>query len=410
MKKRKKFFLFKHRITVVTGFLFVLLTAVYQNCVPEKMVNEKGSYSGLAELSPNCMNDQRFDSCLYLKDPVSQMGKVLPTSERDRVVLAEKIQKFGISLDDLDASGFLQNKSFQVLSAKYPRATAQEKNWKFKYSENDRRLAQVSAYFWLNRATLVLQQRSGVFYAAEKQMVVVTDAPATGWSMSQNAIYLQDSSSDYHTAFDAGILIHMLGRANLDYATQGQLLNVDYSADHNPCGPTQDNQHPAGCCKSALGCSRAIQNGVSDYFVALVFLDSPGLGEYWTNRLEGLSFCGVSRNLNLSRDLNSETAFLACKEVGWSDSQNSFHGNSGVVEVMGGVYASIWWNVRAQVAAFGAGRVADLDRLFMLHLRDIRPTDNFQTILTENILILDQKEFGGFFKDFFEKEYHNKGL
>ena len=406
MKRNKTF-------AMTLGLTLSLLgaTVLFQNCsrgfASRHFSDQSDSSSGVvgffgnASLDSRCASGAQYDACLFLKNPVTQKGSALSDPLTDPALGG--LQILGVKLN-LDNSGFLQNSSLQVQSATGGRISPENGSWKFSFADSQHRLAHISAFYWLDTAIQTFKKRTGIFYAEGKNIRVNIDSRGTGWSSASNQISLEAAADGRQVAYDAGILIQLLGEANIYYATQGAIALRANDQNHLDCGPSDGPVRQKNCCVSAQGCSRAITSGASDYLAALMFPDSPTLGEYWANQDSGLSLCRISRDLRLNTNILATDAFQAC----------SGFGATGEVYVMGTVYASIWWEVRQKVLAAGAdGNVATAltayDQLYMQHLALLDSQDTFSTVLTK-IQTLDSTKFSSQFSALFTAEFKRRGI
>jgi hypothetical protein len=248
-------------------------------------------------------------------------------------------------------------------------------------------LAQYNSFFWANRTSSIILERTGIFYLQNNPITIETNSNKTGWSSSEKTIYLQKEAD-----LDTGLLVYFIGQANLEFSQVNfNRNNYDLDSQQIDCGP-DGSVYKKDCCSSKMGCSKAILSGISDYFVGMIFENNPTLGEYITQRSSGLGFCEISRDLNANLSLDLQAAYDAC----FLPNLNSrVHGQ---INVMGSWYASIWWRVRAILPTDSDRK--SLDRLFMLHLQVVLPIDNFQSIF-QKINELDKTNFNGNFSNYF---------
>lgn len=229
-----------------------------------------------------------------------------------------------------------------------------------------------------------------------KNITVYIDDTFGGWAPAKNSIHLKNDEGGNRMAWSADLAIHFLGLANLYYASGGAISNLGATTEnkHRDCGLKAN-----GCCKTQVGCARAIASGVGDYFAAMIFPTQPTVGETWVNTTAGLGFCGQSRNLNQAASCTSLVAFNACASTG----------TSGEVSVMGSIYASIWWKVRTAAGAQNAKGASDIDTLFMHHLALLTGGDDFQSALSK-IKSVDQRLMNGAYGSLFQTEFAARGL
>lgn len=362
---------------------------IRENQVPAPLI-----YFASGDLVDDCLDNSSYDACLFFKNPVAQNGGPISQERMDEDSLVP-LQKFGVVLN-LQGQRYLENDSVSVKNAFGYRAVTDQGSWKFDATDGQHRLGQVSAYYWVNATISEMKRRTGSFYAEGRHLSVVVDSQQTGWSSSENQIMFETNKNGLQMAFDAGTIVHLLGEANIYYATNGNIELKDSDTHHLDCGPENGPIFQKACCHSETGCSRAISAGASDYLTALMFPESPTLAEYLMNDPSGLNMCGQSRDLRLASSLKVSDAFHAC------DAQ----GAQGEVYTMGTIYASIWWEIRKSLVE-SEQRV--FDRLYMRHLSMIDSEDDFRTLL-QKIEQLDCSEFACRFSPSFREEYRRRGM
>ncbi|NJL23862.1 MAG: hypothetical protein HC902_00860 [Calothrix sp. SM1_5_4] len=90
---------------------------------------------------------------------------------------------------------------------------------------------------------------------------------------------------------------------------------------------------------------------------AMMFPQSPKLGETVANAVDGQRICGMNRDLALLTLRGKAEIFGACAKA------------SGHANLMGAWYASLWWRARIQAEAREVGAGADIDASFLITLR-----------------------------------------
>lgn len=340
------------------------------------------------DISPNiianCATDSTVNTCLFWKNPVAQNNAPLAAPITSTTNLsALTTHAVNIMPDWYDNSGFLKNLSVDVyantLANVASRVSTTTGNFKFSYGNDPKhQLSQVMAFYWLNMQIKYMVARVGNFFAQDRNIKVFA------WDNSAAArdnAYYNTAANDVHIGIDsvtgnenalgAEILIHEMGHANVDYATN-KLINQISGATHKFCVNANDGNI---CCTNRLGCSSALNEGQADYHAAIMFGSSPALGQHITNTLNGLSTCGVTRNSLVNSTITADSVFGACNN-------NNFDGE---VHVVGTLYASIWFELRKKAALVNDAEVILLDKLFNEHLKVMRGTDTFETIYNKII-------------------------
>ncbi len=380
---------------------------LFQHCsgftaIKNKSLNtlEFGS-SGGSDLQPstdkldaNCLNDSKYDACIFYKNPVAQTQVALAQPMNNNLDIS-KLQIYGVKLTGLKNNGFLENDKFQILTLSTPRLSTNNPFGLKINIQQDTQLAtaQMMTYYWLERAAEYLESHSGVLASSTTQLKVYIDDSISGFSSATQSIHLSKTDVGNKMALSGDLAIYYYGVANSWFASGG-LINKNITKNHVDC-----NSRSQECCSSNLGCARALESAAGDYFVHLIFPDRPGLGEAWINKATGIGFCNIARNLTLNKTLSASSAYSACA------SQSA----AGEVHIMGTLYASIWWNIRTNAELTKSGSSKDIDTLFMQHLNLLTADDDFKTVQAK-ILSVDDRLFAGSHKNTIMAEFIARGL
>lgn len=345
------------------------------------------------KLDPACMTSAAYDACIFLKNPVAQKGSPLGSPTALTEIAA--VQTYGVKLSGVAAAGPLENPSFKIrtLSGTPVQLVGGTTAKKAISDDSTRSVAQLMTFYWLNRTKEYVEASTGVFYAKDKGIEVFVDDHITGWSAKNNSIHLIVAPDGRNEAWNGDLTIHNLALANLHYATNGG-ISSGLETKHKICGNLY-----AGCCTTDRGCARAISSGVGDYMVAMMFPETPSIGETWANSIDGTSACAISRDLRLIKDRTVVDAYGAC----------TASLSAGNVTVLGGIYASMWWNVRAAAETAKAGAAREIDTIFMQHLAVLTGADDFSTALAK-IKSVDARLYAGRYSAMFDTEFRRRGL
>ena len=366
------------------GFIFLFMLIAFQNCGKD---DSSTGLSGIERIS--CLYNLSSHSCVIDKNSVYEKGKISETNSPDYRGLLLKAVKLNL----LDDSGLLRNDTFQVLSYTGTQVSVNGP-LKFSYeSDNGVLLSQVTSYYY---STLAMGfSQSTRLSLTGKGLTIITQAPVTGWSSEDNTIYLgleTEGGSQHDSGLDGGILLNLVSRANIHYASRGA-INRGLEQRHRDC---QNKKQM--CCTDEEGCSKAMSIGLSMYFASHFFPLAPTVGESYNNSLTGVEDCGVSRDLNVSKDVLISEAFGVCGE----DSE-------GYVYPMATVYASVWWNVREKVLNEALEEAENFQKFYLEHIKDLNGNLNF-TEAYGLIEDLDSRDFGSRFAPYFKEELNRRGL
>lgn len=347
------------------------------------------------KIDKDCMISKSKNACLFLKSPVAYLGSKLP----EKINSLSRLEEYQVaSVAVATANSFLENETIQVFNTRGPRVRARNGSWKYSYNrDSETGFNQVSTYYWLSYAAAETRKRTGVFWAHRKSIKVMVNDEFAGWSASGKTIHIANGKNRPPTASDAGLMVYYLGLANLHFASEGKIEVLD-SAKHQRCSLAKTALNNFGCCSSSRGCGRALASGSADYFVASLFPSKPTLGESWVNDPEGLNRCGQSRDLMIQKGLSSQVAYEACT-----------NGRKGDVQVMGTVYASIWWAIRRQAQEVESDGHVNIDTLFQHHLKKLDGADDF-TSAYRKILLTDQELYSSRYSELFRQEFQRRGI
>ena len=373
---KKWILLFLTLLSAIVVFLF------FQNCGTGW---ESGDF-----MSSSCTEDERntsYDACVVNKNSVYEKDETSSLTGPDYSGMSLQ----AVQLPFLDNSGSLQDDTFRVIPYTGEPVSTVNKPLRFDYEFDEGvALAQVTSYYY---ASLARQFAKNTSLSLTGQGVyIITQAPLTGWSSIDNTIYLGiNPSTQHNSGLDGSIILNLVSEANIYYATQGSVY-TEIEENHKHC-----REKEYMCCSHQEGCSKAITMGLSHYFSSSFFMDAPTVGESYSNRITGMEDCGVSRDLNESKDLLLSQAFYACKEEGY-------------VYPMATFFASIWWNVFQKTRELYPNEVEKFKTFYLEYVRGIHGSMNFIDAfhLIETMSIEDPS-LNVFVSDF-KKELNLRGL
>ncbi|MCB0365042.1 MAG: hypothetical protein H6624_11770 [Bdellovibrionaceae bacterium] len=385
---------------------FIITATTLAGCTGDGFMPKKGGVGGLSsqdilrripttdKVDRDCSTSGAYSMCLYMKNPVSQSATVL--SDPESATELNQQRTFGVKLTGIDGSGKLQNSSIEVVTLEGTAVdTTQLQNYKeLGVDDSSNFLEQQMAYYWANRSIEYLSAWTGRLYVKDQGLKVIVDDRTHGWRPGTKSIHLRKSSLGKSMATNGGLVIHLLAQANLWLATGGEIDNLNGDSKHQACGT-----HEKGCCRNPTGCSRAVASGAADYMVAIMFPDDPGLGEFWSNSLDGVKSCSQSRNLKFMSTITATNAHQAC----------SSSNQAGEVHALGSLYASIWWEVRKRAEEDRPGSGREVDTLYMEHLSKLRGDDDFLSALNK-IEQIDAEKFSSRYSSLFRSEYSKREL
>ena len=395
-------------LTKILGLFAILYATVsFQNCgqfkskllsanLHNESSQETSRIPGTDRIDESCFSNTEFDTCLFYKNPVFQNKAVFDTP-LDFTTPLGTTQTFGVKLTGLTSPRLANaNISIETINAEpvmipagqyKPAAT----------NDTELQVAQLMAYYWANRTFEYIQSWPNAMPTSiqNTQIKIIVDDNFTAYVPKDRTIHLSTTPEGQVMAYDAGIVIHFLGVAFTEIATSGLINAKGLNAHHESCLDQVDQ-----CCTSAQGCSQAIISGIGDYLVAIMFPESPSIGQTWTNSIDGFGFCDYSRNLNSStQTFNATETYAACEA----------QGAPGQVNTMGSTYASAWFATRRRIQLENQSPVVDFDRLFFRHLAELRGTDTFSTAL-EKVIDLDQRITSGKFTARIQSEFQKYGI
>ena len=329
--------------------------------------------------------DRSYDACVVNKNSVYEKKAVSSLARPDYKGMPLK----AVSLPFLDNSGYLQNDTFLLISYTGLSVTIESRPLRFAYElDKGVALSQVTSYYYASLARGFSKDMP--LSLVGQGVYLVTQAPQTGWSVEDNAIYLGlDPVTQHDSGLDGSFVLSLVNEANTYYASRGKIYK-GLDGTHRDCRGGEKM-----CCSSQLGCSKAITRGLSHYFASSFFEDAPTVGESYSNRLSGIEDCGVSRDLRKSRQLSLLESFDACAQKGY-------------IYPMATFYASVWWNVFQEIKRSRPENVGEFKTFYLEHLKGLRGEMNFVDVFGL-IKEVDSKK-SSIFTSYFKKELTSRGL
>lgn len=171
----------------------------------------------------------------------------------------------------------------------------------------------------------------------------MANAPVLGWSSSVKTLFLSKDIANLrkNSALDASTITHLTTEAVIDFLSSGNIYNLNGDTNHQDCGANSGPFLKNDCCRSKNGCSKAISAGIADYVNAMIFPNSPMLGDFISADLEGSKSCSLSRNPTKNRSLTFQQAYDSCASSG----------RTGQFYDMGAVLSSALVEISAQLTS-----------------------------------------------------------
>ena len=361
--------------------------------------------------STNCFDDTSVNACLIFKNQVEAVGGPIVDYVNFTSDLTE-YQTFGVNINGMDNSGYLQNSNVRVNISDGQRVRVKtDGTWKYEYKDNDssKALAQTTSYYMINRTIDYLTERGG-----NPTQGLRIDVDALDMSVENNAYFNTVSESirigyasfednqgntvfEQELALSTEVIIHEYGHAAMQRSSNGATrygntnLNV-------PCVSGGTDY----CCSTANGCSFAIDEGAADVLAVFMYPDSPSVGNVFSNDDRGLTVFGVSRNMELSADLTAQQAYQAAQD--YNPQYSSYNGQ---IHNMGVVYSTAWR--LAWLSAKDAGLEREIEEIFLEHLSSMTGDDTFSTAL-DKILQVDQTFYASRHRQRFLDAFAAKGI
>ncbi|MFN7825215.1 MAG: hypothetical protein ACK5P6_07635 [Pseudobdellovibrionaceae bacterium] len=332
---------------------------------------------------PNCLNNTQYDACLFWKNPVAQRGSVYSPALNFGTTIPE--QTFGVDLKNLRNPASLSNDSIRVFASESAEATPQGNHWRYAYSGDAQNhfIAQIMAFFWLDKLENEMLRRAGQFFASKKNIPV--DAFNTGvennayWDTQKIVMGVSTAGGGRHEmALSAEVYVHEMGHANLQYAVGRFLRDSNQGASR-------------GSCSSHLGCISAINEGQADFTFLMIFQDSTALGETFVNSTRGIGGPG-----GLLRDVKQNQGLKA---------QDFYSRSQGQIHTMGTVFATILYDIYQHPSV----DKIEFEKIFMNSLTKLSESSRFPETKSA-LLAEDQVLYGGKYKKIIENAYQKMGL
>lgn len=366
---------------------------------PDNPQNDSGALT--PDLS--CFEDPEVNACLFYKNPVeaNQGPFVNPV---DMASDLRGLQTFGVNLHGTDSSGYLQNSNVRIniTSGVRIQKTAQN-DWKYEYNKGEvnKAVAQLSAYHALNTTIDFLIERGGNPTDGVQIRVDAVDLSIENnayFTIATGAIKLGYASNDkvqQEVALSSEVVIHEYGHAAIYHSSHGGMSF--YNDQFNKwCTDSEANI----CCTDSNGCAGALDEGAADVLAQIMFPDSPSIGNALSNTSEGMDSLGISRNVDIEKDLTALEAYNAPGKMG-------FGKYNGEIHTLGIAYSSAWR--LAWLAAEDEGTEREIEEIFLEHLSAMTGNDTFVTML-EKILLIDETFYASKHRQKFLNAFAAKGI
>ena len=367
----------------------------YQNCgrfyTPNDVVflSSAAGEPGNGTIDKTCLKNPGYDACVIYKNPVAQKKSPMTTEINASSIMS--LQHYGVKITGLKPGEGLKS-DFVSVTGGDGVLVDPAAGLKFSAVDDPSAFNQVMTYYWLNRMGEYIGARTGDYPAAGRSLQVIVDDTITGWSPKTSTIHI-GQSEDRNLAWSAEVAVHLMGVANLYYASNGATAKLN-AKTHADCG-----LKGLGCCAAPIGCARAISSGVGDYFVAMMFPQNPTVGEALSNSSDGLVTCDLSRNIPDAKSRMPVDVFKACIP-------NLVPGEAAT---MGTIYASIWWEVRKAAMKENPDDARAIDTIFMYHLGLLTGDDIFKSGI-EKAKAVDDQLYSGRYSPLFDAELEARGL
>ena len=360
-------------------------------------------------LISDCQQSLQYNACIYKKNPVSQKASPINLNTERENILRQLtlLQNYAVQVTET-ADGLLKNDHFDVTfkskSNNKTRLLHTNPNdkWTTPYNIFDFSVEQVMTYHWLmyQRDWMILNTQT--WYASNKKITIEINDDSkfcAYWSPKENKIALCGVSA----ALSSEISLHEAGHANFYHSSPHRInsaseicaAHVRCSDRKSLCGLSKkelEDSSLSRCCLSKQGCFFAINEGQADFHAAVLFPNSPQIGELIANQTEGITGCfpddGPSRNPKEHANSVADQIYNSC--------QDRFRGK-GEIHVMGIIYNSIWWEIYNHTDTLKK----DIVSLFTEHLPLISYGDTFKTAGNKMINLA---------KQMFGSEQDSKGL
>ena len=376
------------------------------DCEPPPIADVKAAIKKSVEknLLNDCFANTGFNACVFWKNPVAQRGSAYGTPVNAGSNLSAD-QVHAVKLEGYDDSGLLKNSSFLVRAltpaGRLESLSTTSKQFKYNFGNDAlHRAGQVMAFYWLTLQEKYMSVVTGAFFAAKKGISVISfvaNFENAYWDSDLQEVVIGSSASGNEFALSAEVYAHEMGHGNISYATNLKIEETVGAFESISCANNQ-----AVCCKTANGCSWAINEGQADYHAAILFPTNTNMLETFFNSQAGLSECGLPRGIDANKNLTAVQAYDACPAGPPSV--------KGEVHVTGRIYASVWWEVRKAAEAAEPGKGADeVDVLFTNHLVALEGRDTFITAF-DKIEAVDLALYKSKYTQKFKDEFIKRGL
>lgn len=360
MKKTKS----KTNMRFILLSLIFILILIFQNCSEfstQQNIIANGiefSSTGGIDLVPStdqyddtCYDNPKYNTCIYYKN--SYVSKNI----------------YGVKLTGIQPGAYLENSKFQILTANFKRFNLLTDSLKPRDDQDGEfHFGQLQSYYWLERSQEYLSKRFHGLPSDSEVLKIYVDDLISGFSPADKSISLAYKNKLNNDALSSELLIYFYGIANAWFAANVSQWNSDLSSKHLDC-----HGQSFACCKTELGCAKAILQSAGDYFVNLMFPKNSALGDSQSDK--GFTHCGLIHDAQQMLQQDFTKVFNSCETQGFK----------GEIHLLGSYYAGLWLSLRKklqdQKLDAATKSLQDLDFLFMEHLKILQPDDDFKSIL-----------------------------
>lgn len=324
-------------------------------------------------VSPDCLSDQQYDACIFFKNPVAHVKRSF-TSKITYGDDLDEHQTYAVNITGRTDPSYLKNLSIDVFATSGIKAKiSSASKWKASYKDDFgvHKLVQVLSYYWANEQIKFMKSKGGAFYAENKNIKI----DAFNNSVKNNAYWngsqvVLGNFGSQEIALSSEVLLHELGHANLDFATNRQIrLTSKY-------------------CATKMGCIGAIHEGQGDIHAFLFFSGDSKMSQTITNTLDGWKNRNPANYVSKNLDYFFNT-----------------HSGGGEIHGMGTAYATILWQIMTDSSMIRD----DFAKMFSMHLPRLTNSSNFSSAKTV-WLNLSDVHFNSKYNSIIEKYFNKMGV
>ncbi len=337
---------------------------------PEKETTDL--FSKTSKVDSNCLNNKNYHSCLLVDDLVSEKRGAVP-SYSESIKYLQKNQVLGIKVDILNEVESLTTKNFSIVNDKNE-VIQNSINWNVQINEENKDKLSQLASFYFTYITLEKLKMYDSKILKDYNLKINPLSRFTGLNHDSNTIYIgkkEGSSLTNGARFDPTILIHLIGTSVIRNVQKNPNPKDDeFMTNHVGCGLKYTRKFSFECCRSSIGCEKAIKFSLSDYLVKMILEKDVKIAQILLNDADGMKYCDLPRETKFNPEVTPEKVFNTCSDENVS---------KGHYRVMSIYFTSYLSGVLENIKKVDPLMVDEFNKVIVHSFKRLEVTDTFES-------------------------------